>query len=77
MSFSPLSVVHSRDSSQSGASDTSSPLTPTFSSRGHTRWPSSSSSLASTPPVYESMGPPTDKLPDVVEDPSEREDEFD
>ncbi|KAL8786090.1 MAG: hypothetical protein Q9195_008366 [Heterodermia aff. obscurata] len=48
---SPISVV----SQSSHVSDLPSPTTPTFSIRGHGRFPSSSSSLASSPVVRESM----------------------
>lgn len=69
---------HSRESS--GASDNYSPLTPTSSLRDHSRFPSSSSSLATTPPMYEHPDSPTSAakpaLDDLVEDPTEREDEF-
>ncbi|RMZ21115.1 hypothetical protein D0859_14877 [Hortaea werneckii] len=56
----------------SGASIASSPLTSTFSSRGHNRWPSSGSSLASNPesPANVTKSP----LHDLVEDPAERDD---
>lgn len=62
-------MAHSRNSS--GASSASSPITSTFSARSHNRWPSSSSSLASTPdsPVNVTKSP----LHDLVEDPAERE----
>nr|OQO18617.1 hypothetical protein B0A51_15022 [Rachicladosporium sp. CCFEE 5018] len=61
---------HSRESS--GASTASTPVTPTFSSRNHGHW-SSTSSLGTTPdsPVNLSKSP----LHDLVEDPDEREDE--
>ncbi|KAK6430873.1 hypothetical protein LTR95_012972, partial [Oleoguttula sp. CCFEE 5521] len=61
---------HSRDSS--GASTASTPGTPTFSSRNHGHW-SSTSSLGTTPdsPVNLTKSP----LHDLVEDPDEREDE--
>lgn len=62
---------HSRDSS--GASSASSPPTSSTSTFGHNRWPSSSSSLATSP---ESPSSPTrPALHDLVEDPEER-DEF-
>ena len=79
-------IGHSRSSSmQSSASDNSSPITPTFSTR-HSRYPSSNSSLSSTPPASERddtlsssrKGPPVDKaLSDVVEEPFEREADID
>ncbi|TKA67068.1 hypothetical protein B0A55_07811 [Friedmanniomyces simplex] len=66
------SPAHSRSSS--GASITSSPIASTFSNRSHNRWPSSSSSLATTPdsPVNVTKS----ALHDLVEDPAEREDSF-
>ncbi|KAK3626906.1 hypothetical protein LTR56_019532 [Elasticomyces elasticus] len=65
------SPAHSRSSS--GASNTSSPIASTF-SRNHNRFPSSSSSLATTPdsPVNLTKS----ALHDLVEDPAEREDGF-
>ncbi|KAK4610040.1 hypothetical protein CLAFUW4_13678 [Fulvia fulva] len=70
-----ISPSHSRESS--AASTTSSPITPTFSARGHNRWPSSSSSLVTSPDSPAAT--PTSKSPlgDLVEDPSERDDPFD
>ncbi|KAF2721496.1 hypothetical protein K431DRAFT_224141 [Polychaeton citri CBS 116435] len=64
------SPSHSRDSS--GASNVSSPITSTFSNRGHNRWPSSTSSIGTQPdsPVNVSKSP----LHDLVEDPAERDD---
>jgi len=67
---------HSRESS--GASDSYSPLTPTFSLREHSRMASTNSSLASTPPttfdmVDSPMAPSKTVLHDLVEEPSERE----
>lgn len=59
---------HSRTSS---ASSITSPITPTFSSR-HNRWPSSSSSLATTPDSP--ANPAKSALGDLVEDPAERDD---
>ncbi|KAK4993063.1 hypothetical protein LTR66_006110 [Elasticomyces elasticus] len=77
-----MALTHSRESS--GASETSSPVTPTFSSRGHSRYPSSTSSLSSTPSSHESVDSPTNlakppqpPLDDLVEDPLEREGEYD
>ena len=68
-----FSPTHSRDSS--AGSTTSSPLTPTFSTRGHSRWPSSSSSLVTNPDSP--ANPNKTQLHDLVEDPSERDDSFD
>ncbi|KAF3352525.1 hypothetical protein HYQ45_000591 [Verticillium longisporum] len=77
----------------SSSSDVTSPLTPTFSARGHMRYSSSTSSLELPPmlcadsPVSPTLssaastsGPPSHKaakrqLPDVQEEPMEREDE--
>ena len=71
---------HALHHSQSSMfSDLPSPLTPTFSLRGHTRYPSSNSSLASSPVLHESVeGFGTSKRPltDVKEEPLEREDDF-
>ncbi|KAK3074795.1 hypothetical protein LTR53_002461 [Teratosphaeriaceae sp. CCFEE 6253] len=64
--------AHSRSSS--GASNTSSPIASTFSSRSHNRYSSSTSSLASAPdsPVNVTKSP----LHDLAEEPAEREDVF-
>jgi hypothetical protein len=72
----------------SSSSDVGSPITPTFSHRGHLRYSSSSSSLELMPPsssCSDSPASPTQlahgakagkrPLPDVQEDPSEQEDE--
>jgi len=71
--------AHSRNSSSN--SENYSPVTPTFSLREHSRVASSTSSLASTPPSYEYLDsppdPPKTMLHDLVEDPYEREDDFD
>lgn len=55
------------------SSECSTPMTPTFSLRGHTRYPSSSSSLSSTPPSSEGMD---GKLPKLSEEPTEKDDSF-
>lgn len=78
--------AHSRNSSlQSTASENWSPVTPTFSTR-HSRYPSSNSSLSSTPPSFErgdalsrlkKSASAEKALSDVVEDPLERETDFD
>lgn len=69
-------------SSFSSASDASTPTTPTFSLRGHSRYPSGSSSLtsSSTSPIFEHaevLGSvnklPMPKLP---EEPSESDEEY-
>ncbi|KAK3075155.1 hypothetical protein LTR53_001766 [Teratosphaeriaceae sp. CCFEE 6253] len=64
--------AHSRSSS--GASNTSSPIASTSSSRSHNRYPSSTSSLASAPdsPVNVTKSP----LHDLAEEPAEREEVF-
>lgn len=57
-----------------------SPVTPTFSLRGHGRFPSSTSSPASSPVMRESMdGFSSGKRPltEVKEEPLEREDDYD
>lgn len=61
---------HSRESS--GASTSSTPLTPTFSNRSHGQWQNSNSSFGTTPesPVNLTKSP----LHDLPEDPEERED---
>ncbi|CZT20337.1 uncharacterized protein RCC_06196 [Ramularia collo-cygni] len=65
-----LSHSHSRDSSTE--SNASSPVTPTFSARGHGRFPSSNSSLVTSP---DSPGAaPKSTLDDLVEEPAERDD---
>lgn len=69
MSPSP-SHSHSRDSS--AESMTSSPVTPTFSTRGHGRFPSSTSSLVTSPDSP--VAAPKSTLDDLVEEPAERDD---
>ncbi|KAH8685532.1 hypothetical protein BGZ60DRAFT_426020 [Tricladium varicosporioides] len=72
-------------SQTSSASDIPSPITPTFSGRGHLRYPSSASSieLSLHTPVGESPSSPSftktgkRSLPDVQEEPQEREEDFD
>lgn len=66
-------------SQSSTSSDMPSPVTPTFSLRGHIRYPSSTSSLASSPVLHDSMdgfGTPKRPLTDVKEEPLEREEGF-
>jgi len=75
------------ESFRSASSDGSgSPLTPTFSARGHARHPSSTSSLSSTPPAYEyaeiarstgALPDPKQPLPLLEEDPLEKDAEWD
>ena len=71
----------------SSASDLPSPITPTFSNRGHFRYSSSASSIESTyhnsvvdsPSSPSFVGSKTRKrsLPDVQEEPHERDEDFD
>jgi hypothetical protein len=71
----------------SSTSEIPSPVTPTFSTRGHLRYSSSASSIESPfhASVTESPSSPTfvgqkraaNSLPDVQEEPHEREEEFD
>ncbi|KAK0107171.1 hypothetical protein ONS95_003877 [Cadophora gregata] len=71
----------------SSASDIPSPVTPTFSTRGHMRYPSSASSVESTfhSSTTDSPSSPTfigtkaskRSLPDVQEEPQEKEEDFD
>ena len=72
---SPTSVA----SQSPTVSDLPSPSTPSFSLRGHARFPSSSSSLASSPVVRESIdsfGSPKRPLTEVKEEPVERDDDL-
>ncbi|EON68886.1 hypothetical protein W97_08144 [Coniosporium apollinis CBS 100218] len=57
------------------ASECSTPLTPTFSLRGHSRFPSSTSSLSSSPPLFEhpDVGASATKLPQLTEEPVDQE----
>ena len=76
---SPKSASSGHTHSSSTSSDMPSPVTPTFSLRGHTRYPSSTSSLASSPVLHDSMdgfGTPKRPLTDVKEEPHEREEGF-
>ncbi|OCL12375.1 hypothetical protein AOQ84DRAFT_227753 [Glonium stellatum] len=76
----PVASVYSCTDSgfYSVSSDCSAPLTPTFSSRGHKRYPSSNSSLSSSPPSYDFVEIPngSGKLPKLTEEPIEPETEF-
>ena len=56
----------------------STPLTPTFSAQGHARYPSSCSSLGSTPPNHDGldMQSSASKLPELIEDPTERDEDY-
>ena len=75
-----MSIGHNLHLSQSStSSDATSPVTPTFSLRGHSRFSSSSSSLASSPTMRESLdgfGTPKRPLTDVKEEPQEREEDY-
>ncbi|KFA54370.1 hypothetical protein S40293_04328 [Stachybotrys chartarum IBT 40293] len=77
------SVFYTTTTNNSSSSDITSPVTPTFSARGHMRYSSSTSSLE-LPPLAQDLPSspiqPTTKtgarqLPDVQEEPMEREDE--
>ncbi|KAL2073221.1 hypothetical protein VTL71DRAFT_10545 [Oculimacula yallundae] len=71
----------------SSASDIPSPVTPTFSTRGHMRYPSSTSSVESSyhnsttdspsSPTFNGTKTSKRSLPDVQEEPQEREEDFD
>lgn len=79
MAFEPASSVHSStDSGFYSVSECSTPPTPSFSARSHLRYPSSTSSLSSSPPVHEPMEAPngSGKLPKLQEEPIEREEEY-
>ncbi|KAL8743149.1 MAG: hypothetical protein Q9184_008149, partial [Pyrenodesmia sp. 2 TL-2023] len=73
-------IGHSLQLSQSSTSSgLPSPTTPTFSTRGHSRFPSSTSSLTSSPPVRDSsdgFGIGKRPLTEVREEPIEREGDF-
>jgi len=72
-----VNALHLTQSSAS--SDYPSPVTPTFSLRGHSRFPSSTSSLASSPILCDSMdtfGSGKRPLTDVKEEPQERDEDF-
>ena len=76
---SPSSTGHTHHSSRSSTlSDGPSPTTPTFSMRGHSRLPSSTSSLASSPALRESLdgyGTGHRPLTDVKEEPHDKEED--
>ncbi|KAL8935189.1 MAG: hypothetical protein Q9216_005545 [Gyalolechia sp. 2 TL-2023] len=66
-------------SHSSTSSELPSPITPTFSARGHSRFPSSTSSLASSPPMRDSMdgfGVGKRPLTEVREEPLERDEDY-
>ncbi|KAF2704767.1 hypothetical protein K504DRAFT_472098 [Pleomassaria siparia CBS 279.74] len=73
-----FSVYSCADSGFYSASECSTPPTPSHASRGHLRYPSSTSSLSSSPPVYDPVEAPNSsgKLPKLTEEPIEREDDF-
>jgi hypothetical protein len=76
MSADPTSSIHSSaDSGFYSASECSTPPTPSMHSRGHFRFPSSTSSLSSSPPTHDAIEPPNSsgKLPKLTEEPIERE----
>jgi hypothetical protein len=78
MSLEPTSSVYScTDSGFYSASECSTPPTPSF-CRGHLRFPSSNSSLSSSPPTYDPVDTPnaSGKLPKLAEEPIEREDDY-
>ncbi|KAL8681689.1 MAG: hypothetical protein Q9186_002206 [Xanthomendoza sp. 1 TL-2023] len=67
-------------SQSSTSSDYPSPTTPTFSARGHSRFPSSSSSLTSSPAMRDSLDPfgvGKRPLTEVREEPQEPDDDYD
>lgn len=76
----PSETSHTLNASQSStSSDVPSPVTPTFSARCHSRLPSSTSSLASSPPMRDSMdGFAVGKRPltEVREEPLERDGDY-
>ncbi|KAF2872511.1 hypothetical protein BDV95DRAFT_606117 [Massariosphaeria phaeospora] len=79
MSSEPTSAVIScADSGFYSASECSTPPTPGFGSRGHYRFPSSTSSLSTSPPTHDPADAPnpSGKLPQLTEEPVEREDDY-
>jgi len=86
MSDSDMDLSSSFYTQNSSASEIPSPVTPTFSTRGHLRHPSSASSIESSyhNSVVESPSSPTlagpksgkRSLPDVQEEPHEKEEDF-
>lgn len=70
-----LSVYSNADSGFYSASECSTPPTPSLYSRGHFRYPSSVSSLSSSPPTHDLVEQPnaSGKLPKLTEEPIERE----
>ncbi|KAF2726761.1 hypothetical protein EJ04DRAFT_570980 [Polyplosphaeria fusca] len=79
MAHEPTSSIHSTaDSGFYSASECSTPPTPSLPSRGHLRYPSSNSSLSSSPPNHEPIEAlsASGKLPKLTEEPVEREDDY-
>jgi hypothetical protein len=76
MSAEPTASIYSNaDSGFYSASECSTPPTPSMHARGHFRFPSSTSSLSSSPPTHDAIEPPNSsgKLPKLTEEPVERE----
>lgn len=76
MSEDPTASIYSNaDSGFYSASECSTPPTPSQYTRGHFRFPSSASSLSSSPPTYDPVDHPNSsgKLPKLTEEPFERE----
>ncbi|KAL8711648.1 MAG: hypothetical protein Q9220_004058 [cf. Caloplaca sp. 1 TL-2023] len=79
----PTSAIYDNPlqlSQSNTSSDAPSPVTPTFSARGHSRFPSSASSLASSPPLRESIdtfAAGKRPLTEVREEPQEPDDDDD
>lgn len=76
MSAEPTSSVYScADSGFYSASECSTPPTPSLYARGHFRFPSSASSLSSSPPTHDIIEAPnaSGKLPKLTEEPIEQE----
>jgi hypothetical protein len=70
------SIYSTADSGFYSASECSTPPTPSHYARGHFRFPSSASSLSSSPPTHDTaIEPPNSsgKLPKLTEEPFERE----
>lgn len=79
MAEDPTSSIYSNaDSGFYSASECSTPPTPCQYTRGHFRFPSSASSLSSSPPTYDLPDAPngSGKLPKLTEDPFERDYDF-
>lgn len=76
MSTDPTSSIYScADSGFYSASECSTPPTPSNYARGHFRFPSSASSLSSSPPTHDPLDAPnaSGKLPKLTEEPVEQE----